>query len=472
MEQVIREHSLNQEPLGLIQENQAGSRIGLIHFRVGETDGVSLEMEKWKTVLERAGHQVFYLAGSGGSIVDYIQIKGLHYQHPINQKIIEVVYQKRESATTELEIKMLLDQYTESIKQELVAAIEHYQIEVVIPNNILSLGWNIAAGLAMIEAIKETGVRVIGHHHDFYWERPLYANPKYNWVKTLLEQNFPPRIEKMQHVVINRLACRELAQRGIEADIVPNVFDFQTEAWSQDEYNRDLKQALGLAENEIVFLQATRIVARKGIELMIDYIAHFNRQLTMRQKQRLYDGREITEQTKAVLVLVGRNEDSEYYQRLVTYAAAQGVRLIDYSEFFEHQRKQVNQQKIYSFWDAYQLADIVSYPSLLEGFGNQLLEAIYGKKPVLVYEYPVYVEELKDYQFQIISLGQTHQMVDGLAKISDQAIKTAVLQGIELLTDRQKYEAQVTENYRIGHAHFSYQTLAITLENLLTKLER
>ena len=33
--------------------------IAMTHFRVGETDGVSLEMDKWKTVLERNGHTVF-----------------------------------------------------------------------------------------------------------------------------------------------------------------------------------------------------------------------------------------------------------------------------------------------------------------------------------------------------------------------------------------------------------------------------
>ncbi len=29
--------------------------IALTHFRVGETDGVSLEMDKWKIVLEKWG---------------------------------------------------------------------------------------------------------------------------------------------------------------------------------------------------------------------------------------------------------------------------------------------------------------------------------------------------------------------------------------------------------------------------------
>lgn len=41
--------------------------IALIHYRVGETDGVSLEMDKWKKVLEKQGHNVMYIAGSQGT---------------------------------------------------------------------------------------------------------------------------------------------------------------------------------------------------------------------------------------------------------------------------------------------------------------------------------------------------------------------------------------------------------------------
>ncbi|MCK5128821.1 MAG: hypothetical protein KAQ68_03130 [Clostridiales bacterium] len=41
--------------------------IGMTHFRVGETDGVSLEMDKWKRILENNGHKVFYIAGSSAA---------------------------------------------------------------------------------------------------------------------------------------------------------------------------------------------------------------------------------------------------------------------------------------------------------------------------------------------------------------------------------------------------------------------
>jgi mannosylglucosylglycerate synthase len=44
--------------------------------------------------------------------------------------------------------------------------------------------------------------------------------------------------------------------------------------------------------------------------------------------------------------------------------------------------------------DAYPHADLVTYPSLYEGFGNALLEAVAARRPVLVNRYPVYARDL------------------------------------------------------------------------------
>jgi len=41
-------------------------RIGFISTRLNGTDGVSLEVEKWATVLKRMGHEIYYCAGELG----------------------------------------------------------------------------------------------------------------------------------------------------------------------------------------------------------------------------------------------------------------------------------------------------------------------------------------------------------------------------------------------------------------------
>jgi hypothetical protein len=47
-------------------------------------------------------------------------------------------------------------------------------------------------------------------------------------------------------------------------------------------------------------------------------------------------------------------------------------------------------RKIYSLADIYPHADFVTYPSLIEGFGNAFLEAIYFRKPLLMQRYDGY----------------------------------------------------------------------------------
>jgi len=70
-------------------------KIGLLHFRVGETDGVSLEMEKWKTVLQRSGHEVFYVAGSLGNQKGF-EIPLLAYEEPRNLEIKKLAFESLE----------------------------------------------------------------------------------------------------------------------------------------------------------------------------------------------------------------------------------------------------------------------------------------------------------------------------------------------------------------------------------------
>jgi hypothetical protein len=48
---------------------------------------------------------------------------------------------------------------------------------------------------------------------------------------------------------------------------VPNVFEFEKEPPGIDDYTADVRQELGLAEDDIFILQPTRIVPRKGIEM-------------------------------------------------------------------------------------------------------------------------------------------------------------------------------------------------------------
>ena len=111
--------------------------IALCHFRVGETDGVSLEMDKWKEALEKLGHTVIYIAGSQGTASAKI-IPSLHYQLPLNTKIVNNVYRDFKEYDSEEALKDDIFSLATEIEEDLIACIKENKIDILVPNNILS----------------------------------------------------------------------------------------------------------------------------------------------------------------------------------------------------------------------------------------------------------------------------------------------------------------------------------------------
>ena len=62
------------------------SNIGVIHYKVGGTDGVSLEIDKWKQVLEEMGHTVHLCAGDLGNVEGTL-IEELFHHRPDTERL-------------------------------------------------------------------------------------------------------------------------------------------------------------------------------------------------------------------------------------------------------------------------------------------------------------------------------------------------------------------------------------------------
>ena len=110
------------------------------------------------------------------------------------------------------------------------------------------------------------------------------------------------------------------------------------------------------------------------------------------------------------------------------------------------ERKKINSHKIYALWDAYPHADLVTYPSTYEGFGNALLEAVYFKKLIVVNRYPVYVADIEPLGFDFIE-------VDGF--VDDQTVEKTK----QLLQDPKTTRKMAQENYEIARENFSLEVL-------------
>ncbi|OCA87880.1 glycosyl transferase family 1 [Bacillus sp. FJAT-27225] len=443
-------------------------KIALAHFRVGETDGVSLEMDKWRRAFENMGHEVVFLAGSQGQTEAYV-IEELYYMHPLNNKFVYNAYERMMDYEDELSFKQDMLKFAESIEKKLVEFIRNEKIDLLIPNNILSLGWSLPAAIAFCSVAKKLNIPMLCHHHDFFWERERYSQPTCRFIHDWLDKYFPPRIENVHHVVINQIARDQLETRkGLQAEVVPNVFDFDGDPWKTDGYNHDLRRSIGIGEDDLVILQATRITERKAVELGIDVVAEIQKHLIQLKGKTLYNGKQITSNTKVVYLLAGMPESTpRYLELLKKKAAEQHVNMLFIHEQISHTRRLDNHIKIYSLWDAYSIADLITYPSILEGWGNQLLEGVFAQKPIVIYEYPVFGTDIADKGFFFISLGANYQLTsDGLVFVPDEKITHASREAVLILTDHELYQRMIEENFKVARKHYSYLSLEQYLLNI------
>ena len=61
------------------------------------------------------------------------------------------------------------------LKGTLYDFVEHYQIDILIPQNVLAIPMHVPLGIAVTEFMAETQMPAIAHHHDFYWERTRFS---------------------------------------------------------------------------------------------------------------------------------------------------------------------------------------------------------------------------------------------------------------------------------------------------------
>lgn len=447
-----------------------------IQHRLGRTDGVSLEVDKFRHVLETHGHTVHYLAGNddvpGGCF-----IPELYPFHEVTQRILQNATRELKDYSSPAELLAEVRQHAAKIKPPMLRFLREKKIDMVFPNNLQSVGFNLPGMLALHEVLEESDLPAACHNHDFWWEDSGEVYPTCPEVVAFYEEHAPPVSPRIQHLCINRLAQAELKKRkGVDARVVPNVFDFNRPSWERDAYNEDFRSAIGLGPNDIFFLQATRILDRKGVELAIDTIAALNRpenRLKL-ESQPLYDGRRFGPKDRLVLVCAGYVEGiglrGNYPTLLSEKAAALGVDLIWCADQVKHSRgKTASGEKIYSLWDSYVCADFVTYPSVWEGWGNQLIEAVFAKLPVLLFEYPVYVSDLQQAGFEVVSLGQSVDRHDanGLVEVSPEKINRAAAEVIDFLQNKERRTAAVEHNFAQARQRYSYEALADHLEAIL-----
>ena len=441
--------------------------IALMHYRVLETDGVSLEMEKWKTVLESLGHHVSYIAASENELTHTID--ALNIRSEKHKKLFHNAYVSFDDYASEDDFMQVIQDEANFISKALCDIIDNANLDMLIINNIGSLGLHLPAGVAVANLHKKRTIKIAYHHHDFYWERARYHHPTTEGVKNLLKTVFPPRDQSAKHFVINKIAQNALFERkGLKATVVPNVFDFSQDPWVVDDYNRDMRARIGISDDDIVLLQATRIEDRKAIEFAVDLTAYLSALVDNAEGDTLYNGKPITKDITVHLVIAGMPEmDPKRHDTLVNHCKAQNIHVHFINDMIGASRK-ASPNKIYSLWDAYTMCDAVTYPSILEGWGNQFIEAIFAKKPVVAFEYPVFKTDILPLGFKVISLGDSYKTrPNGLYQLDENIINQAAQSLFKVLRDHPQYHEMVEHNAQIGKRTLSYNTLSKLLSDTL-----
>jgi glycosyltransferase involved in cell wall biosynthesis len=196
----------------------------VLAYRLGDTDGVSVEAGKWQWALEQLGYSVRRVAGA-------IESEARDGDVVIPELVIDPLPGARADA--------------EKIAAALTGA------DLVVVENLCSLPLNPDASRAAAAAVVAHPGRVVFHHHDLPWQRARLAH--------LAE--FPPRLPEALHVTINDLSRDEMAARGFTAHTIRNTFDFDRPLGDRD----TTRTEFGFAADDLVIVQPTRAIPRKNV---------------------------------------------------------------------------------------------------------------------------------------------------------------------------------------------------------------
>lgn len=393
--------------------------------RLAGTDGVSLESLKVMGALERLGYDTFACAGE----VDRpgrLALPAMHFRDPVALELGLRAFDGDERDPA-------LDTALQERAGELLAALERVVAEVrpslLVVQNAWAIPMQLPLGLALARLAQRTGLPTLSHEHDYWWERERFRRHRIAW---LLDAAFPYHGPNVAHLAINSAAATELARRrGVPARVLPNVMDFDAPRPEPDAYAADFRAAIGLSDGDRMLLQPTRVVPRKGIELAIELVAR------LRSRDR----------TALVITHASGDEGPAYLERLRTLARERRVRLLHVADRVGDERgTDALGRKRFALHDAYPHADLVTFPSLYEGFGNALLEAVRFRRAALVNRYPVYVSDLAPTGFRFVE-------IDGA--VTDEAVAA-----VEALLERPAArDAMADHNLEVARRHFGFGTL-------------
>ncbi len=411
--------------------------------------------------------------------------------------------------------------------------IENNHINLLYAINVCSNPGNISLTLAIVLISEFLGIPVINNNHDFYWEggnreidiktkgmKPgprdfFFTNAHIGEFFSVIEMLFPWERKTWMTVNINQIQCdHNIKQNGHNP---ANIAKIGTTVNIQPHYNiskRDIisvfKQVATIfangketvtvhaaskhiesdrskypillghsripnfdfVSNNIVFLQPTRVISRKSIELNFELINKLILQEQFCQKFYNNPGLKITLLVSGPIPL----GQKDYYQKVVS----------DFSLFLENLPKTFKSKIFLGFlfsvfdttiykeqfdnpidiWHLYHISSLILLPSQAEGRGLPILEAAASGTPILCRQYTprkVYKEVI----------GTNLEDVDKL-RVLEFKKKSFSKKLLNKIIDHvffpQKNIENTTHNINVIKNRFSYEVLEKNIKDIIETL--
>ena len=458
-----------------------------VHFKLFGTDGVSLQSQELTKALRARGWRVASCASDVPPDADGLNLFELSYQSPDAVALRRRIFPGATGLVSPSPSAgaRLVDEIEERagpIRRQVETYIDDHGIQVVHIRNLMSLPYNLPATVAFYNlAAERSDLGFLMQHHDFYWEGPNAKNfeTPYAEITGLMDRVMCPPLANARHVLINPIAAEALLTRsGIEGTVIPDGFDFDREVVPIDDvaFRRRLTILVGddspVTPDDLVVAMPARVAINKAIELAIQFVSGLESKRSALQDATDGVGSKLRPfgPDSRIVLLLPQGEDIEenrdYLDRLSMYAGAVGVTLAYGGDIVVPDRRYVaGDPDHYPFYSTYQAMDVVCYPPEHEGFGNQAIEAVWAKRPLVVLEYPVFKRFVSEHIPHFISLGDTEHLgrleqFGGLHQLRADILDRATDAAIAVLKDHELERTWTDENFRGLRGFCGIETVA------------
>ena len=464
--------------------------IGMIHSLVGKNDGVSIVIDQTVNALidylDVELGNIFFLAAHASPRFNAITDEVFWHKNKVHKDILKNFNtQPPENLDNEIHNNAV---YAKEVIRKWV---NDNEIDLIIAHNTAH-PYNFITAVALgyyFEELREQNYiwpKQLVWWHDSYMEREAFKNPNPVIKKYMkyLPGTYVDGIAfinqaqvQMAREVFQKFNSRRL-QAFFEhrASIIPNTkhihWDWRTRDWSENDlvyppqsnYNDTFLDDIGLTkairkegftfDDTVILLQHTRVVPRKKIEVALDFAYRLEEKFKSKGED------------KCIALLVSGHSGDEqvaykkylweyYHKKKIKNPDSHVILIFGEGTILSH-RDIIVDRKYYKFAEIPEIIaahnGLATYFSEVEGYGNNLLEAIASGLPAVINKYEVFKTDIEHLGFHLPAVEncQLNDAIveDAYAILNDPVYRNKVVKHNLEILDRKLGHRKIAEKLR------------------------